>query len=210
MRSSVTVLTPASSHDLTVVGTLKAELKIAASDRTKDARLLSLIRQATDRINAECGRPFGKEAVSETFWLDSCENPSVLVLNRRPVVSPVDSVTEGVDSVTVLEATDYTLVNPERGILARGSGANGWSGWRSSKIVVVYTGGFTLLNELPQNIERACLDLAAHYYHTSGRDQTVTAVNIPDVGSRNYASPAPGGALPPGVLDLLRPYRKVA
>lgn len=209
MRTSVTVLDEAPSHDLTIVDTLKGELAIPARDKSKDARLLSLIRQATDRINAECGRPFGKERVSQTFWLDPCESANVLVLQRRPVVGDVVSVTEG---ETLLETTQYALRDPAHGLLARASSPWSWSGsgWTNGQIVVVYEGGYTLLNELPPAIERACLDLAGHYYHTSGRDLTVTAVNIPDVGSRNYSSPGPDPTLPQGVRDLLRPYRKVA
>lgn len=209
MRTNVTVLQGARSHDLTVVAALKEELKIPARDKSKDARLLSLIRQATDRINAECGRPFGRERVSQTFWLDPCESANVLVLQRRPVVGAVVSVTEG---ETLIEATQYALRDAAQGLLARASSPWSWSGssWTNGQIVVVYDGGYMLLNELPPALERACLDLAAYYYHTSGRDQTVTAINIPDVGSRNYASPVPDQTLPQSVRDHLRPYRKVA
>lgn len=212
MQTTVTVLEPARSHDLTVLATLKAELNIKASDRSKDARLIGLIKQATGRINKECGRPFGSERVSQTFWLADSECASVLVLQRRPVVGSVESVTEG-DSATALESQYYELRSPEHGFLARAtSSSNSWpsSSWQSGKVVVVYTGGYDLLGALPEDLERACLDLAVHYYHSGGRDPMVTSVDIADVGSRSYAQPSDGEQLPQSVKGLLRPYRKVA
>ena len=202
MRTSVTVIEAASSHDLTVLDTLKQELKISPRDQSNNAALLRSIRAATGAINSACGRPFGLETVRQRFFLDHRECVDVLVLNRTPVIGDVTSVTEGDD--TLLDAENFDLVDASQGLLARTGRL-----WSASEITVVYRGGYQLLGDLPDEIEHACLRLAADYYQARGRDSAVRSVNIPDVEAVTYAVADAPGRLPPDVRELLRPYLKV-
>jgi hypothetical protein len=208
MRSSITVISAAPSHDLTVLDTLKGELGIKLSDKSKDARLRGYIRQASGLISRACGRPFGLETVSERFLLDRTECEDALVLTRRPVVGDITSVTEGTDSV--LGADDFDLFDPEHGLLIRSpASSRAISAWSAQTITVVYSGGYQLLDSLPDEIERACLRLATDYYRSAGRDSSVRSVDVPDVESISYAAPAPASQLPDDVRGMLRPYLKV-
>lgn len=208
MRSAVTVLDAALSFDLTTLATFKDTLKIKPSDKTRDDALLRCIRQATGAINKACGRPFALEKVSERFLFDSCEQTEMLVLNRRPVVPPIETITEG---TTILAGDKFDLFDPEHGLLLRAPPP--WIASASPGLVIVYTGGYALLDSLPDEIELACLKLATDYYRSEGRDTTVQSVNVPDVEAVTYggatADAAAMGPLPDEVRGLLRPYLKV-
>lgn len=214
MQTSTTVLTAARSHDLTTIATLKSELNITRVTQEIERRLDRAIKQATGAINRYCGHPFGSERVSQAFWPEDGEQISTLLLERRPVVSPVESVT--VDSATLDADNDYELRDAQRGMLvlttpARGGLSRSWTrGISFSKIVVIYTGGYELLGSLPEEIEKSCLMLATKHYLSAGRDPALRSVELPDVGSRTFAS-APGAdeAMPLEVKQLLAPYRKV-
>lgn len=206
MRSAVTVLDPARSHDLTTLATLKDTLKIKPSVATSDTALLRCIRQATGAINRACGRPFGLEKVSERFLFGDCETADMLVLNRRPVVSPIESITE---NTTVLTDDKFDLFDPVHGLLMRQAPP-----WTGGQLTVVYSGGFLLLDSLPDEIEKACLLLATDYYRSEGRDTSVQSVTVPDVDAVTYggsssSSSGSMASLPEEVRGLLRPYLKV-
>lgn len=205
MRSSLTVLTAARSHDLTTVATLKDELGIKPSDKTKDARLKRAIYTATSQINAACGRPFGLETVRERFLLDDCDRVDFLVLTRTPVIGDITSVTIG--TAAALTSDKFDLFDADQGLLRRAPNGGCWAG----DIAVVYAGGYTLLDGIPDRIERACLMLAAECYNTMGRDLTIQSVNIPDVEQVTYAQNVDTGtaALPPLVRELLAQNLKV-
>jgi hypothetical protein len=211
MRSSITVLSPARSHDLTTLAALKTELNVKPGDRSKDDQLLRYIRQATGVINTACGRPFGLERVSEQFLIDD-DLSDTLVLLRKPVVGAIESVTQGDDDL--LDAASYQL-DAERGLLRRSPPNSGWGwgrprcqgGW-TGQVTVVYSGGFILVDSLPDNVERACLILATSYFRSAGRDTSIRSINVPDVDAVTYAA-SDGALLPPDVKDLIRAFLRV-
>ena len=81
MGSVVTVITPASTQDLTTLATAKVELGVTGT--TDDNKILNHIRQASDQIAAYCNRVFGLETVEE-HWYDA-NFKNALPLRRRPV-----------------------------------------------------------------------------------------------------------------------------
>jgi hypothetical protein len=219
MRSAVTILESALSHDLTTLATFKDTLGVSPQNQTRDDAMLRCIRQATGAINKACGRPFGQERVSERFLFDYNECVDTLVLSRKPVLPPIESVTEG---TTLLEADRYDLFDPLHGLLLRTPPSSsssyryhyGIPGWSGAELTVVYTAGYVLLDSLPEDVERACLMLATGYYRSEGRDTSVRSVEVPDVETITFGTPTDatvttGASLPDDVRALLRPYLKV-
>src|SRR5690349_11747550 len=140
MRSTLTVITEAQSHDLTTLARAKRELGLKSSDRSRDNDIKEDITMASRMCAEYCRRPFGKETVREVIdysfpgnfpaWADGW-----LVLQRKPITS-LASVTEGTDDALVLD-TDY-YVDLESGMIRRGT-MDSCRYWRSGKITVEYT-----------------------------------------------------------------------
>lgn len=203
MRSVLEIVTPAVSQDLTVLATVKQELGIATLVTTHDAKIQNWIKQASDAISRHCNRVFGQETVKQTIFLD--RELRDLVLDRIPV----DTIAEVKVDDVALATTDY-LVGPQDGILNRlSSGA--MSCWSCGKIEISYVGGFTLLSELPYDIERACISMVTALYMQSGRDPLAKRIEIPGVMTTDYWVGGTGrpGELPPDVEALIAPYRSM-
>lgn len=205
MRSTVTVLTAARSTDLTTLDRAKRELSISITDRTCDEDLRYDITMASQMCAEYCRTVFAKETVREIFHADSCVR--LLVLSRKPIVE-ITGLTEGTGDDLVLD-TDFVL-DLDNGIIARGT-IDSPLAWRIGKITVEYTAGYELMDGLPHSIERACLVVLRSLWYSRGRDPSIRSVDIPDVGSRTYAS---GDAstfdpLPAEARQLLSRYRRV-
>jgi hypothetical protein len=203
----LTVVTPATSNDLTTKQKVKAELGI--SDISEDANITTWITQASDVISAECRRKFGEETVNESFRLPyNFDGP--LQLARKPV-SAVASVTENGTLLTV--TTDYEF-DPATGLVTRLSGDTPIC-WPWGKVVVIYTGGYALIDALPFGIERACIQLVKHYRSGASRDPMLKAesTDIPGVISQRDEFWVGGiggsGQLPTEVSSLIAPYRRI-
>jgi len=201
MDSILTVTTAATTQDLTIAATVKIELGITGT--SEDAKLATWIKQASAMISSYCGRVFGAETVSETFWLDRAVEK--LILERFPV-SALASVTE--DGV-VLTTADYQS-DPSNGMLGRLS-SDVLTCWSARKIIIAYTGGFELLNGLPHDVERACISLVRQLRSQATRDPLAKRIEIPDVRTVDYwvGKVGESGSMPPDVLDLLAPYVNV-
>src|SRR5262245_27002581 len=102
MESILTVVTPATSFDLTTVADVKADLGITGG--ASDALLTRYISESSVQIARACNRVFGEEELSELFRGRPFprHGTAPLILSRRPV-SEIDSVTE--DDV-LLSASD--------------------------------------------------------------------------------------------------------
>lgn len=195
----LTVLTPATTSDLTVLATVKAEMGI--TDRASDVALAGFIRQASDVVAKFCNRVFARETVSQTIRLD--HRHDVLILKRFPIAS----ITAIVENDVALGPSDYEL-NGETGVLQR-LHSDTVTFWPRGKVVVTYTSGFDLPRGLPSGIERAAILLVKSYASGGDRDPMVRSETIDGAGSTDYFS---GGAtgLPPEVEGLLIPHRKSA
>lgn len=200
MHKSLTVITPASSFDLTVLATAKTHLGITGS--SYDTQIQNWIKQASDAIASSCSRVFGKETVKETLYLDR----SLETLNLRRC--PIDTITSIVVDGTTIDSDDY-VVDKEAGVVAKLS-SDALSIWSGNKIEITYEGGYELLSELPYDIERACLTLVSHCYSAGGRDPMAKRIEIPDVQTVDYwvGSVGQAGQFPPDVETLIAPYRR--
>lgn len=204
VSSIVTVLEAAETNDLTVLDTLKEELEV--TDTTQDGRLTRWIHEASAEIARWVGRTLGRETVSEAFYVDWHYN-GPLRLARYPVAY-VTSVTA---AGRLLTTDDYTL-DARRGTLHRTSGTSrGY--WPHGNTTVVYQAGYTLLDELPEDLERACLRLIQYRHAGHGRDPMIRTESIGTRYSVGYwvgGVPGAGEDLPPDVCSLLQPYKDFA
>lgn len=211
MRSTITVLDPASDISLISLETAKVALKIKPSDRRRDDALKLYIKWASARCNGFCRRPLVSERVSEIFEFDrgDCDTDN-LVLKRFPVIS-VDSVAEGDNDPLVVD-TDYRIDKQQGMIYRQSSGQPSLWRWRwrtgfsGATVTVVYTAGFAA-DGVDPDVERACLQLVKAYDAGSNRDPMVRSVNVPDVEAVTYADQAM--PLPPDVEQALKRFRRV-
>jgi len=193
------IITPAASHDLTVLDTARAELGGAAG--TTDAEVLALIGQASAACARACNRAtFARERVRQTEA--GCAAPSPLVLARD--LAP--SIVSVADSGATLTTDDYMVAD---GLLWRQPYA--WrTAWGCGPVVVEYDAGFELLAGLPEDIERACLLVLRAWFFGRGRDPTIRSMSSEGIGMTQFAA-ASGGAegLPPEAMALLAPWRRL-
>lgn len=198
MNSVLTVTTPAENQELTDLESVKQELGITTT--AEDTKFGSWIKQASSIISSYCNRVFGSETVSETFRLE--RNPQKIVLTRFPV-SVISSVLENDISLT----TDDYESDLAKGMLTRLS-SDSLSCWAACKIVVSYRGGYDLLDDLPDDIQRACISLVRQLRSQSTRDPLAKRIEIPDVRTVDYwvGQVGESGSMPPDVMDILAPY----
>lgn len=200
--SWLTIITPATTFDLTVLATVKQELGITVT--TYDDQLTRLIHEASIACATYCDCVFALEEVSETFWLNCAMDE--LRLARRPVTTITSVVESG---VTLTAGTDYAF-DPATGSLFRLDGNDNRSAW-TGKVVVQYSGGYALLDGVPRDIERACIALIKTLWFSLTRDPLVRSVEVPGVMTETFWVGGIGdnGALPPNVTALLDPYRRL-
>jgi hypothetical protein len=208
VRSTVTVITAARSHDLTTLTRAKRELGVSAEDHSRDADIREDITMASRMCAEYCGRPFGKETVREVVDYDSSrwQNRGWVVLQRKPIVALV-SVAEGTDDALVLNTDFY--VDTENGMIRRGTiGSPRY--WRLGELTVEYTAGYELLDDVPWSYERACLIMLRSLWFSRGRDPAVREVVVQDVGERMYFPSDPSAfGMPLEVQQLLQPHRRM-
>lgn len=201
MISTISVVTAATTRDLTTLARLKTDLGI--TDAAQDAALADVIREASDAIGRFCARPegFGRETVTETWRLSGYADCLILA---RDILPAVASVTEDGEA---LAATDYLL----DGSLLRRLSDDAPRAWTARKIVVSYAAGYALLADTPYDLERACLDLCATIWAGRGRDRSLRSESADGVGSVSYLDPREGaGGLPQAIADALASYRRIA
>ncbi|CAB4142648.1 gp6 domain containing protein [uncultured Caudovirales phage] len=200
MITTLAVTSPASTRDLTVLDTVKAELGIVGT--SDDAYLADLIRQASDLIARFCRRPegFGRETVTQTWRLD--RDPPCLIL-ARDIAPAVASVTE---DGTALASTDWLL----DGSLLYRLQTDRQVAWTASKVVVSYAAGFALLTDVPYDLERCCIDLVRAGWRGRGRDPALKSMRVPDVLDVSYwgGPDATVGGVPKDIADRLAPYSR--
>lgn len=202
IESILTVISPATTINLTTRNTVKEEMNITTDD--DDAKIDRWITQASRAIADYCGRQFGTETVSEQFRF--CGAVGKLILRRWPVQN-VSSV-EGYSDVVY---PDEYEVDYETGFLWKKSDITRIA-WSDPPITVVYTAGYELLTTLPESLERACINMVKQYRSSATRDPLIKSVDVYMVQRTDYwvgGVPGTNSALSPEVIDLVAPYRSI-
>lgn len=201
LSSSITVITPAESYDLTTINSVKAELGI--SDNSEDEHLYRWIRQASGVIADYCNRVFAEETLEETFR--SATNADTLVLARCPIVSIASIVENGV----ALAEADYEIASASGTLIRLCDDTR--TCWPTGKIVVTFTAGYALLGDLPYGVERAAITLVSQYRHDAGRNPNIRSESTDGLGSTSWFDGAGSrGGLPPEVVGLLQSFQTPA
>jgi hypothetical protein len=196
ITSRLTIITPAETHDL--VSIAAARLALGVANTSQDAAIAGWVRQASDVVARHCGRVFALETVSETFRLSA---PVASVPLARAPVASITSIEENGETL----AADAYEFNVESGLVTRlGSGAP--TLWPRGAVTIVYAGGYSLPEDLPDDIARASLVLVRHY-HGGPADPLLRRVELDGVGARDYFPPRDG--TPPEVEALLAPHRSL-
>lgn len=198
-----TVTTAASTHDLTVLDTVKQELGITGSE--SDDVLARLISEQSAVAETYCRRVFAQETLADSFrvW---CGTSAPLILSRRPLVS----ITSIVEDDTTLTASDYEI-DADAGLVWRLDGDDNRMSWLPSKIVITYVAGYELLTTLPRDIERAVLALIKRTHFGLTRDPMAKAEEVAGIGRTEYwVGSVPGSdGIPAEAVALLAPHREV-
>ena len=169
-----------------------------------DPRLDQLVLQASGLCEAYCQRTFGRASWIETF--DGFAED--LVLSNVPVTSLSAVLVDGTPSDPQL----WRLRNASGVLSIRRPVA--W--WRDAgETEVRYVAGWLLPDQdgrdLPDDIERACLETVKFLYFSTGanaRDPAVRARGTEGIGQTSWMTPQPGaGSLPTTAADALQPYR---
>ena len=211
MRQLLRVIDRADTNDLTTVEAVRMELALPDDvDSTIDTRIAILITQASSAISGYCNRVFGADKVEEVFWPDHWyESVDSLVLTRQPIIE-VESVF--MDNRELLVDDEYDVDIEKSMIFLLTSGVP--RPWRCfNRATVTYTGGYILMDLLPEALERACLNIVQGLYYGQGRDVNMRSENVPDVYNYSLAGGSSGAGsvaqlIAPDVAALLSPYRR--
>lgn len=208
-----TVVTAATSTEMTTVATVRRELGDAAAS-TADEDLRRWIQQHSAAAVRYINRKIAKETVLDVFRADwprsngsGVQKPvDVLMLSRWPVVSITSLVEDG----TTLTADDYEVVEDTGELWRLDDDARVC--WANSKISVTYQAGWEMVDELPADLERAVIEMVKGSFFSSARDPYLKQENVPGVLEQSFAIGSAGdnSAIAPAALALLDPYRRVA
>ena len=198
----LTVLIPATETRLTQVDTIKAEIDV--TDAGQDLEIGALIDQQSAAIRSFLSRVLARETVRQT---ERVSGEATLILERRPVAEVVGVTVDG----AALDPADF-----ERdGALLRRLCNDRPSLWWG-KVAVDYAAGWRMPGEtgrdLPEDIERACIDLCVRAYHARGRDPALRSYENPDVEKMSWSasdSVKTVDGLPEDIAGRLGGYRLV-
>lgn len=212
---AITVVTPATSRDLTTLSQVREVLPgLSASDESWIQSFL--ISAASRAVEDYCQRIFARETVQETV---AGYGDAWLMLSRVPVVS-VSSITYLGDTIT-----DYTIEDPDAGLLYR---ENGWE-WTTQmrwhltghpmprseipRYTVQYTAGYLLPGDagrnLPESVELAVLEAIKAWWGGLKINLELQAQLVQSVETGGAGVPAEYFTLPPLAARLLLPYRRI-
>jgi hypothetical protein len=195
------VTTPATSMALVSLSDAKTHLGI--SDNTQDAAITEQIAQVSAAVHSYCDRVLVQQTYQDIFrafyaWLDYGKP---LRTRQYPLAFASVTVTE---DGTVLGAAAWEA-QLEAGALYRLDGVGHVSAWAGTSVVIDYDGGY---DPIPDDVQAAALEWLSARRMEIGRDPMLRSEVIPDVISQTWATrDASTLAIPPGVRDLLAPYR---
>lgn len=202
-----TVLSAASSYDLTTLAIVKEELSITSGGN--DAQLQRYITSASIAAASYCNRVFPVETIKDEFWAKRDAFPALITggfaplqLSRFPVTT-LTSIAE--DGVALVEDTDFK-VDYAAGQVTRLNGIGNPRTWANAAIAIEYDTGFA---PIPSDLADAIVRMVRARWDSKGRDPFLRAENIPGVRDVQYWVPNPGevGSFSPDVKDLLDGYR---
>ena len=221
VRIISTVLTAASSYDLTSLANIKDDLAIPSTDTSSDATLARFITEQSALVAQYCNRVFPIETIQDVIYPDRDPYPyqvtgmvGELQLSRWPLVS-VTSVTDTVSvgvANTLVSGTDYQ-VDTARGGLTKIDPNTGYpTGWSPDQYTIEYTAGYFEAGSgsPPPDLEMAVLRLVTARYKARGRDPFLRSQGEPGVGNEQYwigALPGQTGPFPPDIAAVLEKYR---
>jgi hypothetical protein len=205
------VILPATSPALVTIDQAKEALGIPLDDMTRDAAVQAQIDQVSAAVARYCDRQFVVQTYRDQLravcsWLRWGEP---LPTMQKPIAEA-----EGVPLITITEngaELDTLLyeVDAERGLLYRLDGAGAVAAWTGTAATLDYDAGY---DPIPPDVQAATLEWVNARWSAQERDPALRSETIPDVISQVYGSvgggdSAEGSSLPPGVRELLAPYR---
>lgn len=208
IKAITTVVSAASSYDLTTLAVVKDELSI--SDGSKDSVLKRYITSASAAAAQYCNRVFPVETVKDEFLPDRDNRwrsrltggVDLLQLTRWPIVN-VASVTENGTSlvVDVDFSVDYAngqLIRLDVNLLPRK--------WHIFPIAVQYIGGFS---SVPSDLSDAVIRMVTKRFAARGRDPTLKERDIPGVLTESFwiSTGDDAANMTPDIADILDNYR---
>jgi hypothetical protein len=216
LRTLSTVLTAATSTDLTTLANAKDDLAIPATDTSSDATLARFITEQSALVVEYCNRVFAVETVQDVIFPDRDPYPyqvtgtlSELQLSRWPVISVssvVDTAMVGMAN-TLTEGTDF-VTDKQRGWLTKIDPNTGYTtGWAPDQYAIQYEAGYV---SLPADLEMAVLRLVTARFKARGRDPFLRSQGEPNIGTEQYwvgAMPGQTGPFPPDIAAVLEKYR---
>jgi hypothetical protein len=221
VRIVSTVVTAASSYDLTTLANIKDDLAIPNTDTDSDTTLARYITEQSLMVAQYCNRVFPIETVQDVIYPYRDPYPyqvtgmlPELQLSRWPIVS-VASVTDTVavnTSNTLIAGTDY-IVDEARGWLTKIDPNTGYpTGWSPDQYTIEYTAGYfeAGTGTPPADLEMAVLRMVTARYKARGRDPYLRSQGEPGVGNEQYwigALPGQTGPFPPDIAAVLEKYR---
>jgi hypothetical protein len=163
-------ITPWTTEDLITLSELKLQLRIADTDTSKDAELALIIDGISAQMATFANRVFGFANVDETFYQIGDE--SRLYFSRWPVKSTdITKLTyNGADILPAL-GTDWVL-EQKTGTIYRP--ADMWNG----TLDAVYSGGYKLPDEAPDDLQRAAFAAAREDYYIYVRGAVLSGVRM--------------------------------
>jgi len=166
------VITEATTHDLVTLDEMKLMLRIPTTDTSKDPELAIMIDGVSAQMATFANRVFGYEEVHETFY--DIVPKRRLFFSRWPV-KLTDIQTMSLSGVDVLGDGTWVL-EEKKGILytPQASGRGQWAG----DLDVVYSGGYKLPDEAPDDLKRAAAAAIREDYYTFLRGAILSGVRM--------------------------------
>lgn len=217
-----TVVTAASTHDLTLLATVREDFGISTTDAS-DNFLGRAISRASAAAENFCNRVFAAETVKDEFLVDRDSWPHMVIGGiellqpiRWPIVS-ISSIVE--DGATLSPLTDFRL-DGKKGQIVRLDSDGYRKRWRGN-VAVTYLAGYVLpgqvagdfpgAEKLPLDIEDAVGRMVYARFIDSTRNPFVRSDIVDGIGRLDYITPNPknsdGGNMSADVIDLLNNYR---
>lgn len=205
LRVVSTVVTAASSYDLTTLDIVKDELSI--TNGASDATLKRYLSWASAALSQECNRVFAAETVQDQIWPARNFSPlsamtEVLQLSRWPIIDIV-SITE--DGNPLTQDTDF-VVDGAGHLLRLDSGSGLLIRWNALPKVVQFDAGY---EAIPGDLQDAVTRMVRNRYRAKGRDSFLMSETIPGVRDARWwiATGNEAGNVPPDIADLINNYR---
>ncbi len=205
---ALTVTTPSAAPELCELQKVKDELGIT-SDSDDDV-LTELIKDASLILEEYCQRTFAEQTYRETL-------PGYGGTNMVLSVIPIVSITQILRDTSAI--TDFTITEPESGIIWRQAGwgwttqfvgnslvAHPFPGSEKYEYQVDYVAGFKVFNavvpNLPRGVERAAIITVKDWFNNLAVNTTIKKFKSADTAIEQVIE-----AIPPSALRLVSPFR---